>query len=266
MKKFALALALGTGLALSGVAVPAHADTIQSLAPTSLSAATFNSLFQPIADSPAMSSNYTYLGLSPNASGSISSQVFQGTGAMQGLYAYAYQVSVNNTTDTGGHAVNFQSASFKWDSTPIGTDLTGVGHNSYVYTVSDGALGGLSLPHAAPGQGVLSPGSLNWEPNTSGGSILASFVNSATGVPALNAGGTSATFILITDHPPTQQFVNVQSPNPVDPSSLTSVYSPTGGDPKPVPIPEPTTLLGWAGALGVAAALRRARKSRPVTE
>ncbi|MDR3637237.1 MAG: hypothetical protein P4L84_25760 [Isosphaeraceae bacterium] len=266
MKKFALALALGTGLTVTGIASPARADTIQSLAPTSLSASTFNSLFQPISSSPEMSSPFTYLGLAPNVSGTIESQVFQGTGAYAGLYAYAYQVDVNKTTDSSGNPVNFQSASFKFDATPVGSDLTNLGHTSYVYTVTNGTVGGLSLPTAAPGQSILSPASLNWEPNTSGGSILASFVNSATGVPALNAGGNSATFILLSDSPPSQQFVNVQSPNPVDPTSLTSVYAPTGGTPQPVPIPEPATLLGWVGALGIAAAVRRVRKSRPAAK
>lgn len=266
MKKFALALALGTGLALSGTASSARADAIQSLSPTSLSASTFNSLFEPIASSPAMNSNFTYLGLSPNVSGTIESQVFHGTGAYSGLYAYAYQVDVNNTTDSGGSPVNFQSASFKFGATPVGSDLTNLGHNSYVYTIADGTVGGLSLPKAAPGQSILSPASLNWAPNTSGGSVLASFVNAATGVPALNAGGNSATFVLLSDKAPTQQFVNVQSPNPVDPTSLTSVYSPTGGTPQPVPIPEPATLLGWAGACGIAAAVRRLRQRRPAAE
>jgi hypothetical protein len=266
MKKFALALALGTGLTLSGTAPTARADAIQSLSPTPLSASTFNSLFQPIGTSPEMNSNFTYMGLAPTVSGTVESQVFQGTGAMAGLYAYAYQVDVNNTTDSGGHPVNFQSASFKFDATPIGSDLTNLGHNSYVYSITDGAVGGMSLPKAAPGQSILSPASLNWEPNTSGGSILASFVNAATGVPALNAGGNSATFVLLSDKPPSQQFVNIQSPNPVDPTSLTSVYTPTGGDPQPVPIPEPATLLGWAGVAGIAAAVRRLRKGRPAAE
>jgi hypothetical protein len=257
MKKFALALAAGAGLTLGGPV--AHADAIQSLAPTSLSAATFNSDFTPIATAPEMSSGFTYMGLSPNTSGVVESQVFQGAGAYANVYAYAYQVDVNNTTDTQGHGVNFQSASFQFGATPLGSDLTNLGHNSYVYAITDGGVGSLSTPKAAPGQSILSPQSLNWEPNTSGGSIVASFVNAATGVSALEAGGNSATFVLLSTTPPSKVFANVQSPLPVDGSSLTAVYAPTGGTPLPVPSPEPATWLGWAGAVGIAAALRRVR-------
>ncbi len=261
MKKFALAL--GISLTLIGAATPAHAVAIQTLATPNMSASTFDSLFQPIAQAPEMSSPFTYLGLAPNASGVLESQVFAGTGAAQGYYAYAYQVDVNNTTDSSGSPVNVQSASWKFGATPQGTDLTNLGHQSYAYSISDGPIGSLSTPKAAPGQAILSPATLNWEPTTSGGAILASFVNSATGVPALQAGGNSATFVIITNTPFAQQFVNVQSPNPIDPSSLTSAYAPTGGTvgPVPPPVPEPATLLAWAG-IASAALLRRNQKSR----
>ncbi len=261
MNKFSIALALGTGLALSWAAPSAQADPIiQSLPTSSMPAAQFNSLFQPLSNAPAMNSNFQFLN-SP-VSGAMQSQVFQGTGAANGLYAYAYQVGVNNVADTDGNSVNVQSASFKFNATPIGTDFTSAGHNVYAYTISDGKVGSLDLPQAAPGQSILSPAQLAWEPNTKVGSLVASYVDPAHSVPALNAGGNSATFVVISDQPFTHQYVNLQSPNPQI-GTLTQVYSASGGTIQPVPVPEPSTVLAWAGMAGAIALVRRVRKSRP---
>ncbi len=84
----------------------------------------------------------------------------------------------------------------------------------------------------------------------------------AHSVPALNAGGNSATFVVISDQPFTHQYVNLQSPNPQI-GTLTQVYSASGGTIQPVPVPEPSTVLAWAGMAGAIALVRRVRKSRP---
>jgi hypothetical protein len=260
MNKFSLALALGTGLALSWVAPIAHADPIiQSLPAADMSASQFNSLFQPLNNAPALQSTFQFLGAP--VSGTMESQVFQGTGAANGLYAYAYQVSVNDVNDSDGNPVNVQSTSFKFNATPVGTDFTNTGHNVFAYTVSDGTVGGLKPPVAASGQSILSPAQLAWQPNAKVGSLVASYVDPANNIPALNAGANSATFVVISDQPFTQQPVNVQSPNPQT-GSITQVYSATGGDINPVPVPEPTTVLAWAGMAGAVALVRRVRRNR----
>jgi hypothetical protein len=261
MNKFSLALALGTGLALSWAA-PANADPIiQSLPTAPMTASEFNTLFQPISNAPPLTSTFQFLGAP--VSGVMESQVFQGVagGAAAGLYAYAYQVGVNNVNDSDGNPVNVQSASFKFNATPIGTDFTGTGHNVYAYTVSDGTVGGISLPQAASGQSILAPSQLAWAPNTKVGSLIASYVDTANNVPALNAGANSATFVVISNQPFTQQPVNIQSPDPQT-GSITQVYSATGGSINPVPVPEPTTALAWAGMAGALALVRRVRRSR----
>lgn len=261
MNKFAFSLALAAGLAVGLAAPTARADTIQSLDTPTMTSAQFNSLFQPMSSAPALTSSFQYLD-SP-VSGVMESQVFQGTGAAAGLYAYAYQLGVNNVSDGDGNPVNLQSASWKFNATPVGTDFTNQGHPAYAYTVTDGQVGGLSLPKAAPGQAVLSPQTLAWEPGSKVGSLVASFVNPSAGIPALGAGGNSATFVVISNQPFTKQFVNIQSPNPIDPkSTLTAAYAPTGGTIQPVPVPEPATALAWAGMAGAVALVRRVRKNR----
>lgn len=262
MNKFSLALALGAGLALSWAAQSAQAaPIIQSLPTTSMSASQFSSLFQPISNAPALTSSFQFLGAP--VSGVMESQVFQGVqgSAAAGLYAYAYQIGVNNVNDGDGNPVNVQSASFKFNATPIGSDFTNTGHNVYAYTVSDGQVGSISLPQAAAGQSILSPASIAWAPNSKVGSLVASYVDPANNVAALGAGANSATFVVISDQPFTQQPVNLQSPDPQT-GSITQVYSATGGSINPVPVPEPATALAWAGMLGAVALVRRVRKSR----
>lgn len=261
MNKFMFSVALATGLAACLAAPSARAATIQALDTPTMSSAQFNSLFQPIASAPAQSSPFTYLG-SPS-SGVMESQVFQGTGAAAGLYAYAYQLGVNNVTDGDGNPVNVQSASWKFNATPVGTNFLNLDHQVYSYAITDGPVGGMTAPHAAPGQTVLTPANLDWEPGTKTGSLVASFVNPIAQTPALNAGGNSATFVVITNQPFTTQPVNIQSPNPIDPqSALTKAYAAAGGTIQPVPVPEPTAVLAWAGMAGAVALVRRVRKNR----
>src|SRR4051812_30609908 len=263
MNRFTLPLALATGLAVGLAAPSSRAAVIQALNTPEMSSAQFSSLFQPRSDAPVKTSSFTYLGAP--TSGVMQSQVFEGTGAAAGLYAYAYQLGVNNVSDSDGNLVNLQSASWKFNATPVGSDFLHQGHNSYSYVVKDGPVGNMSTPVAAPGQTVLGPASLSWQPGTNVGSLVASFVDPAAQVPALNAGGNSATFVVITDHPFTTQPVNIQSPNPIDPkSTLTETYSATGGAIQPVPVPEPSTVLAWAGMAGAVALVRRVRKNRPV--
>ncbi|MDR3637236.1 MAG: hypothetical protein P4L84_25755 [Isosphaeraceae bacterium] len=254
---------LAAGLALGLAAPVVKADPIvQSLHPTNLSAATFNSDFQPISGSPAQMSPVQFQGSA--ASGVMESQVFQGTGAEQGLYAYAYQIAVNSNglTSTGDPA-HIDSASFHFNATPVGTDLTGSGTNSLSYVVTDGQLGGLTLPtQTGPGGAFQVPTELSWQAQANSGVLRAQFENAATGAPTLTAGSNSATFVVISTQPPTQQFVNLQSADPQ--TNLPSVYAPTPGTIQVIPIPEPTTILAWAGMAGAVALVRRVRKHRAV--
>ncbi len=265
MKKYMRLSAIATGLALGLAAPTAEAAPVQSLDPTNLSVSQFNSMFQPIANAPAMTSAVSFSGATAGSnitSGVVASQVFQGTGADAGLYAYAYQVGVNpNSVTSTGAPANIDSISFHFNATPVGTDLTNSGTNSYSYVVTGGTVGSLSLPTmTGPGGAVQVPQELSWQAQTNSGVLRAQFENAASGAPTLSAGANSATFVVISNQAPTQDFVNVQSPDPQ--TNLPTVYVPTAGTIQPIPVPEPATILAWAGMAGGLALVRRVRKHR----
>jgi hypothetical protein len=151
MNKFTLALALGTGLTLSLAAPTVHADPIIStLGTPSISSSTFGSEFSAIANAPAITSNFSLYGASSPTTGVVQSQVFQGTGSMAGLYAYAYQVSLTpNTTDSSGTPVHLDGTSFIFNGTPVKADLAGTGTLSSAYMVTGGPVGSRPIPTAS---------------------------------------------------------------------------------------------------------------------
>ena len=264
MNKITFALALGTGLSLC-LAAPSvgHAaaakTTIQTLATPELTAAQFNSLFTPTS-SPVLSSSIEFLN-TPGA-GTLRSQVFQGTGAAQGLYAYAYQLSVNNTTNSLGEPVHVDSASWQFNATPIGTDFTGKGSPTYAYVVKDGAIGSFVPPVASSGEAIRVPTGLSWQAGNKIGAIRADYVDPATQTQPLSGGTDAAAFVIVTKQPPSDkfQYAGVLSSNPQ--LGAPAVYTATSGDVSPVPVPEPTTILAWAGMAGAVVLVRRVRKAR----
>jgi len=261
MNKFTLSLALATGLAVGLAAPSARADVIQSLEMADMSSTQFNNLFTPRSDAPVLTSSFKYA--DAPVSGAVLSQVFEGTGAAAGLNAYAYQYTLNNVNDTDNVPVDLRGTTWKFNDTPVGSDFTGVGHNVFAYTIKDGAVGSIGAPVAATGQGILAPTQLNWEPNTTTGSLLATYFDVNQHVPALLAGAHSATFVVLSEQPPTQKFVGILGSNPIDPTSpLTTTYSAAGGTIEPIPVPEPATMMAWAGMLGAVALVRRVRKNR----
>jgi hypothetical protein len=266
MNKFTLALALGTGLTLNLAAPPVHADPIIStLATPSITASQFGSEFSAITNAPAITSNFQLFGASNPTTGVVQSQVFQGTGAMAGLYAYAYQVSVSpNTTDTTtGSPVHLDGTSFIFNGTPVKADLGGTGTLSSAYLVNGGTIGNMTAP--LNGTTGIAPDSLSWQSDKTGdklsGTLRANFVNPTTGAPPIGSGGDSATFVVLTNQPYSQNFVNLTSNTPQT-GSLTSVYAADGTVISPSPVPEPTTILAWAGMAGAIALVRRVRQSR----
>src|SRR5262249_43929718 len=123
MKKIAYALALGAGLVLSLAGPSAHAGPIvQQLSSPTMSAAEFNSLFQPISGAAPMVSSFQFM--NTPATGMMESQVFKGTGAAAGLYAYAYQIAVNNVSDTNGQPTSVNSATLAFNATPTPASFT----------------------------------------------------------------------------------------------------------------------------------------------
>jgi hypothetical protein len=263
MNKITYALALGAGLVLNLTAPTAKAgtmsntDPVQTLTPTAMSASQFNSLFTP--STSVLTENYAFMN-TPNA-GVVESQVFRGdANSTQGLYAYAYQFGVNKVNDTSiNQLTSVNSASTLFNATPVGTNLTGTG-TTYAYVVTNGQVGGINVPQAAPNSVVQIPSSIAWLPSSSTGSLTFQYLNPSTNTGPLGAGALSGTVVILSTQPFTQQYVSLQNPEPQ--TLYPKAYSPTPGSINQIPAPEPATLLAWAGAIAGLALGHRFRRRR----
>ena len=262
MNKITYALALGAALALClaspknvGASPISTPGSVQTLTPTPMSASMFNSLYTP--STTVLTQPYEFLN-TPNA-GVVESQVFTGTGAAAGTYAYAYQFGVNTATNVATELpTSVNSASMLFNATPVGTNFTGTG-TTYAYVVTNGQVGGINVPTAAPGNVIQTPASIAWLPTSSTGSLTFQYLNPSTNSGPLAAGAMSGTVVVISTQPFTQQYVSIQNPEPQT-GSYPLAYSPTTGTISPVPAPEPATVLGWAGVIAAIAVGRRFRR------
>jgi hypothetical protein len=268
MKKFTYALALGAGFALSLTGPSAFASAIvatgststsstpivQSLPPVSLSASTFNSEFQAVTT--PSTGTYSFYN-TPNA-GVVESQVFAGQGSLAGLYAYAYQFGVNNTTDsTTNQPTSVNSASMLFNATPAAATLVSGGTPSATYVIN-GAVGGLNVP--TTGAVVTVPSTITWMPGTTTGSLTFQYLNPTNNTGPLAAGTTAETIVVLSTQKPGQnQYMSLQNPEPQN--GYPQVYAPTAG-PIQAAAPEPATILAWAGVIGALAVARQVRRSR----
>jgi len=252
MNKITLALVLGTGLT-SGLTAPrAHAapTDIQTLGTETISAGKFNGLFNPY--NTAILSPFRFDG-SQTDSGLIESQVFKGADgtAAQGLFAYAYQVAVSpasaDKTVEPGHV---DSVSFKYNGTTAGT-----GTNAHGFIINDGKVGGLDLA------GTQVPVALSLQPGHTTNFIRAQYVDPASSGP-IGAGANSATFVLLSKEMPADVKPSVNVGGGAATTTVPVAYAANAGAIEPVPVPEPATLLAWAGMAGAVALVRRIRKSR----
>jgi hypothetical protein len=260
MNKFHYALALGAGLLLSLTTPNAHASAmVQSLDTANMSATQFDSLFTPIQGAPEVTGSYAFLNTTGTA-GTVSSQVFEGTGKAAGLYAYAYQFTVSNAKDTTtGASTSVNSASMLFNATPVVTNFTGT--SAAAYTISSGAVGSLGAPLAAGGNGVQTPSSIVWQPGSTTGSLTYQYLNATTGAGPLAAGATSGTIVVLSTQPYSKQNVYVSLQNPEPQNSYPTAYSPTTGSIDQVPAPEPATVLAWTSVLAALAVGHRFRRN-----
>jgi hypothetical protein len=190
----------------------------------------------------------------------VDSQVFQGTGAAAGLYAYAYQIAVNNVSDTTGQPTSVNSAALAFNSTPTPASFTSGSTKSSVYVVTDGPVGSLNLPQAAPGSTIQTPTSVAWEPGTKTGALTFQYLDAAQKTGPLLAGANSATIVVLSNQPYTTQPVSLQNADPQ--IAYPTAYSAQGGTIQEVPVPEPTTALAWAAMIGAVALVRHVRGNR----
>jgi hypothetical protein len=262
MNKITYALALGAGLVLSLAGPSADASPlVQDLATPEISAAQFNSLFQPIPGAATITSPYQFM--NTPETGTVQSQVFEGTGPATGLYAYAYQIAVNNVQASTGEPSSVNSASMIFDATPTRANLNPSNPNSTssaVYVVKNGAIGGINQPEPAPGSIVQTPTSVAWEPGTKSGSLTFQYLDAKSNIGPLQADSRGGTIVVLATQPFVTQAVSLQNPEPQ--TGYPTAFSATGGKIEEVPAPEPATVLAWAGMIGATALARRIRRSR----
>ncbi len=262
MKKITYALALGAGLVLSLAGPSAHASPIvQQLSTPTMTAAEFNSLFQPISGAAPILSSYQFMN-TPGPTGMVESQVFQGSGAAAGLYAYAYQIAVNPVSDTSGQPTSVNSASLTFNATPTPAAFAPGATPSATYVIKNGTIGGINLPQAAPGSVIQTPTSVAWMPGTKTGALTFQYLDAAQNTGPLQAGSNSATVVVLSTQPYVNEPVSLQNANPQ--IAYPTAYAAQGGTIQEVPVPEPTAVLAWAGMIGAAALVRHVRKSRVV--
>lgn len=147
-----------------------------------------------------------------------------------------------------------------FNATPVGTNFTGTG-TSYAYVITNGQVGGINVPQAAPGSVVQTPSSIAWVPSSSTGSLTFQYLNPTTNTGPLAAGATSGTVVVVSTQPFTQQYVSLQNPEPQ--TVYPMAYSPIAGSINQIPAPEPSTVLAWTSVIaGVAIGhhFRRTRK------
>jgi hypothetical protein len=268
MNKFTYALALGAGLVLSLAGPSAHASPIQDpvkiqdLKPTPLSADQFNSNFTPISGVNNVNQPFSFVN-TPSTAGTVGSQVFQGTGKEAGIYAYAYQVNVNNVTDSTNQPIGVNSTAMYFNATPSVQSL--VGSPSAVYMVN-GAIGGMNAATPITNVGGVptgpTPSHVFWQPGTKTGSLTFQYLDAASNSGPLMAGSSSGTLVVLSTQAPSssQLYVSLQSPDPQN--GYPQVYSPQTGEIAQVPVPEPATIIGWTGVIGALALVHRVRRNR----
>jgi len=79
----------------------------------------------------------------------------------------------------------------------------------------------------------------------------------------LNSGSNSATFVLISKQAPEDVKPSVNVGGAAATTTVPVAYSTSQGTISAIPVPEPATLLAWAGMAGAAGLVRRIRKNRP---
>jgi hypothetical protein len=258
MNKFTHALALGAGLAFGLAAPTLRADSIQSIVPTAMSAATFNADFKASTD--VLSQTYTLQGTP--TTGTVESQVFMGTGAYAGYTAYAYQFLVNNVSDGAGQPTSINSAAMNFNAPPVPASIGGM--SSSVLNVSDGTIGGLTIP---AGSTVQAPASVTFVPGSVNSSLDFNWLTGTSG--PLPAGGNSGTLVVLTQQQNfTKPYVSILNPDPqAQNTAAPQAYAPTSGPSNPsggFSTPEPATVIGWTSVLGAMALVRRVRRGRQV--
>ena len=234
MNKFTYALALGAGLVLSLAAPNAQADPIvQTLTPTDMSAAQFNSLFTP-SDDRVDTELYAFMNTQHGGCRGVAG--VHGHGRGRRLVCLRLPVRRQQRQRYVDQSADQRQQRVDAVQRDAGSSTNFTGTNAAAYVVTDGQVGGINVPQAAAGTVVQTPSSIAWLPGTTTGSLTFQYLNPTTSTGPLAAGATSGTIVVISTQPFTQQiFVSLQNPEPQN--AYPKAYSPTGGTIEQVPAP-----------------------------
>ena len=185
--------------------------------------------------------------------GVVESQVFTGTGAAAGVYAYAYQFGVNNVTDTStGQPTSVNSASMLFNATPVVTSFTRLERRTPTWSPT-AQVGGINVPQAAPGMRCS---------DAVVDRLAARHVDRIADVPVPEPDHGHRTARgrrhqrhdrRDLDAAVSQQHVFVSLQNPEPQNGYPVAYSPTAGTIDQVPAPEPATILAWTSVIAALA-------------
>lgn len=226
----------------------------------------FLELFEPMGPSGSYNGTLKSLVQMPfaNIEADIINQVFQGRPGTiaDGVFAYAYQI--NSRTLNGGNKQfkDLEGVRMAFNSTPLNTRPV-TGSDGFVAQIT-GPVGDLKEPTLANGA-LDVPGSFQFQRSSDENGNLIFGSLTATFTPRLTPGKNSSIFAVFTNEAPEElatvnirggEFVTTPDGQPP------LVVSPKADAPLPPPIPEPSTILAWAGMLGAALAARRYRRRR----
>ena len=247
MNKFMLAFALGTGLTLSLAAPTVHADPmIQTLSPDTVSPATFNSLFQPVDNAPVLSQPFMLANAGGNGqtAGTINSRCSRApaTPPASTPTPTRSRSCRRRSTATTSAPMHVDGTSFLFNGNPISTSVLGP---NVVVVPGQRRHGRRPDPAGQRHRSRLAllPGQRhgNQHDRLAAGQLR----RPGNEVPPLNPGDNSATFVVLSNQTFSQSFVNVTELDAPD-RRADAVYAPDGTV-FPSPVPEPSTILAWAG-------------------
>ena len=115
---------------------------------------------------------------------------------------------------TNGQPTSVNSATLAFNATPTPASFTTGGTPSSVYVVTDGQVGGINLPQAAPGSVIQTPTSVAWMPGSKTGALTFQYLDATQNTGPLQAGANSATIVVLTNQPYTTQPVSLQNADP----------------------------------------------------
>lgn len=252
-----------TTTAAASASMASAAVMPSNLSSTRLSGGEFGTLFRPL----ALNSKYTGFMEKPfnlpaaGIDGMYRTEVFQGIpgGRADGLYAYAFQASslMNNKKQIN----DLEGVRHDFNSSLVNTSgFTNQSTHALEISTNDGVLGKFKAPTMTSGK-LDAPAALNFrilqdaDGQLTQGSLTANFND------GLTPGQSSSIFAVVSkDAPERLATVNIRGGEFVDSGMKPVAWQPDSEGRIVVPVPEPASVLAWAGLMGAGLVFARARR------